>query len=219
MVEVVPDAEGRSPPVLTGIEIINPAPETRCRASHQLVFLAASSASSDLDFYHGLLDVAETLTEGQLGKSQTRVVIEAGKGAGFVIATITCSALLEFVRREDIHQLGEDKAANMHASLSGTTGRRPNGGQKCLRNLKSKNPCRHPILMTPWKLLTASEAVAGHYCSWIVLFRVAEGRWETGRCICRKGALTDRNGKGKCVIISRRDFFVYCRNSSAALAL
>ena len=55
MVEVAPNAEGRSPPVLTGIEIINPAPETRCRASQQLVFLAASSASSDLDFYHGLL--------------------------------------------------------------------------------------------------------------------------------------------------------------------
>ncbi len=53
-------------------------------------------------------DVTETLTEGQLSKSETKKLIDAGKASEFVIAVVARDALLELVGREVIHQLGED---------------------------------------------------------------------------------------------------------------
>ena len=63
-------------------------------------------------------DVAETFSKGQLGKGETKKLIEAGKSAPFVIAAIAFDALVELVRWEVIDQLGEDGAADMHAPLS-----------------------------------------------------------------------------------------------------
>ncbi len=63
-------------------------------------------------------DVAETLAESQLGKGETKKLIEAGKAAQFVIAAVPHDALAELVRRDMIDQLGEDGAADKHAPLS-----------------------------------------------------------------------------------------------------
>jgi len=63
-------------------------------------------------------DVAETLAERQLGKGQTKELIEAGKSAHFVIAAVPRHALMELVRRDVIHQLRENGAAGKHAPLS-----------------------------------------------------------------------------------------------------
>jgi len=64
------------------------------------------------------LDVAETLAESKLGKSQTKELIEARKSAHFVISAVTCHALVELVGWDVIDELGEDHAAGMHVSLS-----------------------------------------------------------------------------------------------------
>ena len=62
--------------------------------------------------------VAETLAECQLGKGETKKLIEAGKSAPFVITAIALDALVELVRRDVINQLSEDGAAGKHAPLS-----------------------------------------------------------------------------------------------------
>jgi hypothetical protein len=78
------------------------------------------------------LDVAQALAKGQLCKSQTKELIEAGKATEFVIAAITCDALAELVGREVIHQLGEDDAAGVHATLSAVAKSRLDGGRESL---------------------------------------------------------------------------------------
>jgi hypothetical protein len=57
------------------------------------------------------LDVAKTLAKGQLGKRQTKKLVEARKATEFVIAAVALGALVELVRREVIDQLGKDCAA------------------------------------------------------------------------------------------------------------
>ncbi len=82
--------------------------------------LAAKAHVIELAFHRAQagFDIAETLAERQLGKRQTKELIEAGKSAQFIIAAIASHALVELVRRDMIHQLGEDGAAGEHAPLS-----------------------------------------------------------------------------------------------------
>jgi len=107
-------------------------------------------------------DVAETLAEGQLSKSETKKLIDAGKASEFVIAAVPRNAFVELVGREVIHQLGEDDAAAVHASLSESAQGRLDGGQNRGWKFKSKNLGRPPIPMTAVELLTASVTIAGH---------------------------------------------------------
>jgi hypothetical protein len=64
-----------------------------------------------------------------LGKSKTKELIKTGKAAEFVIAAVPRHALLELVGWEVIHQLGEDEAADVHASLSDPSRGGLQGGQ------------------------------------------------------------------------------------------
>src|ERR1035437_10115296 len=75
-------------------------------------------------------DVAETFAECQLGKSQAKELIQAGKAAQFVITAVPHDALVELVRRDVINQLGEDGAAGKHAPLSEREADEVRTGQK-----------------------------------------------------------------------------------------
>ena len=73
---------------------------------------------------------AETFAKSQLCKGETKKLIEAGKAAQFVIAAVPLDALVEFMRRKVIDQLGEDGAAGKHAPLSVWTMSEPRRGSK-----------------------------------------------------------------------------------------
>jgi hypothetical protein len=107
-------------------------------------------------------DITEALPESQLGKSETKKLIEAGKAAEFVIAAVARNALLELVRRKVIHQLGEDDAADMHASLSEPVVGRPPEAGIIPGKFKSKNLRGPSILFTSLRLSVSFEAIAGH---------------------------------------------------------
>jgi len=78
------------------------------------------------------------------------------------IAVVARNALLELVRRKVIHQLGENDAADMHASLSKpVVGRSPEAGI-IPGKFKSKNLRGPFILFTSLRSSVSFEAIAGH---------------------------------------------------------
>ncbi len=83
----------------------NPAPKAH------VIELALNRAQASFD-------VAETLAKRQLGKSQTKELIPARKSTEFVTAAVALDALVELVRGQVIHQLGENGATGKHALLS-----------------------------------------------------------------------------------------------------
>jgi hypothetical protein len=106
-------------------------------------------------------DVTEALPKGQLGKGETKKLIEAGKSSEFVVAAVALNALVELVRRDVIDELGEDHASGMHGSLSIQAARSVPWGSNQPRKLKSKKVQIPPMPMTERDLLRHSKAIAG----------------------------------------------------------
>jgi hypothetical protein len=106
-------------------------------------------------------DIAQARAKSQLGESQTKELIEAGKAAEFVIAIIARHALVELVRLDVIDQLGEDGAAGKYALLSGREARPP---WKCLNpsaEVHIEKLQAALILLTLQYLLVRSRVIAG----------------------------------------------------------
>ena len=105
-------------------------------------------------------DVAQTFAKGQLGKGETKKLIEAGKAAEFAITLVPRHTLLKLVGRDVIHQLSEDKTADMHASLSVRSPRGLSEPQNSRRELKSKKLQTKLIPVNTQELSRESEAIA-----------------------------------------------------------
>ena len=63
------------------------------------------------------LDVAQALAKGQLRKGHAQKLIPAGKALDFEVAVVSLNALPKFVRREKIHQLGENRFSGIHGRV------------------------------------------------------------------------------------------------------
>ncbi len=64
------------------------------------------------------LDVAQTFAEGQLCKSQTKKLIAAREATQAAITLIATNTGVEFVPRQEVHQLGEHQLTGVHWSSS-----------------------------------------------------------------------------------------------------
>jgi len=95
------------------------------------------------------------------GEEPTKELIEARKATESIIAAVALDAPVELVGWEMIDQLGEDDAADVHASLSARGRRGAKGGQNRRWKFKSKKPGTPLILMTALRLIADSEPIAG----------------------------------------------------------
>lgn len=63
------------------------------------------------------LDIAKTFAVGQLGEGQAEELIEARKAFDLVIPAVAPDAFSKFVKRQEVHDLGEDSWRGIHRSL------------------------------------------------------------------------------------------------------
>jgi hypothetical protein len=63
-------------------------------------------------------DVAQTLAERQLSKGQAEKLVAAREAACPTIAPIATNAGVEFVTRQEVHQLGKHQLTGVHESSS-----------------------------------------------------------------------------------------------------
>ena len=59
-------------------------------------------------------DVSKAFSVGQLSKSHTEEVIETRKSSETILALITSYTFVEFVSRQEIHELREDDPPTVH---------------------------------------------------------------------------------------------------------
>ena len=93
-------------------------------------------------------------------KGKAKELIPARKSAELAISALALDALVELVRRDVIHQLGEDGAADRHAPLSVHSAGQASGGQKALLEVgidKSSKPT-HPHKYTGLIRQTRSDS-------------------------------------------------------------
>jgi hypothetical protein len=64
------------------------------------------------------LDVAQALAKGQRCKGHAQKLIPTGEALDFEVAVVPLNALAKFVRREKIHQLGENSFSGIHGRSS-----------------------------------------------------------------------------------------------------
>jgi len=64
-------------------------------------------------------DIAETFAVSQLGKGQREKLIETRKALDLVIPPVSPNAFSKFVKRQEVHDLGEDSRRGIHRSLLG----------------------------------------------------------------------------------------------------
>jgi hypothetical protein len=60
------------------------------------------------------LDVAQALPVRELGEGQAEELVPAGEGLHLVVTVVPRHADAEIVRRHEVYQLGEDRAAGVH---------------------------------------------------------------------------------------------------------
>ncbi len=60
------------------------------------------------------LNIPQALPEGQLGKRHAEELVPAGEALDLVVAVVAVDALAELVRGDEVHQLGEDRPADVH---------------------------------------------------------------------------------------------------------
>ena len=77
------------------------------------------------------LDISETLAVGQLSEGQAEELIETGETFDLVIPAVAADAFSELVKRQKVHDLGEDGRRRVHRSLLFVA------GQKSDHNTKS----------------------------------------------------------------------------------
>ena len=61
------------------------------------------------------LDIAQTLAIGQLRKSQSQELIQAGKTLHLVLALVAVHTAVELLQGKKCHDLGKDGAVSIHA--------------------------------------------------------------------------------------------------------
>jgi hypothetical protein len=89
------------------------------------------------------LNVAEPLPKSQLSEGHTEELIETGEAFDLVVATVSLDAFSELIKRQEIHNLGEDGRRCIHRSLLSVA------GQKSDHNIKSSsNRLRPESLVT-----------------------------------------------------------------------
>jgi len=79
------------------------------------------------------LDVAKALPKGQLSEGHTEELIETGEAFDLVVARVSFDAFSELIKRQEIHNLGEDSGRCIHRSLLSVP------GQKSDHNIKSSS--------------------------------------------------------------------------------
>jgi hypothetical protein len=77
------------------------------------------------------LDVAKAFPESQLSEGHTQKLIETGEAFDLVIAPVSVDAFPEFVKGQEIHELGENRCGSIHQSLL--------PGQRSDNNIKSSS--------------------------------------------------------------------------------
>jgi hypothetical protein len=60
------------------------------------------------------LNVSQALPEGELGEGQAEELIPAREGLDLVVAPVAVHAGAEFVGGDKVHQLGKDRATDVH---------------------------------------------------------------------------------------------------------
>lgn len=79
------------------------------------------------------LNVAEALPKSQLSEGHAEELIETGEAFDLVVATVSLDAFSELIKRQEIHNLGEDGRRCIHRSLLSVD------GQKSDHNIKSSS--------------------------------------------------------------------------------
>jgi hypothetical protein len=59
-------------------------------------------------------DVSETFAIGELSKGHAEELIETGEGSDTILASIMSHTFVEFVFRQDIHELRKDDSPTVH---------------------------------------------------------------------------------------------------------
>src|ERR1035438_2044570 len=139
----------------------------QCRARHSsskshVIQLAAHRTQAGFD-------VAETLAVGQLSKGHRQILVAARKAPMVRISAITLDTLLELVRGQVIHELGENSLSGIHPSLSEI---RADGCQLAPALDFAATNSNRKIRVTSYRFnylldILDSPILAGHY--WITL--------------------------------------------------
>ena len=64
-------------------------------------------------------DIAKAFPVGQLGESQAEELAEAREGFDFVVPAVSLDAFPKLVKRQELHDLGENGRRGVHRSLLG----------------------------------------------------------------------------------------------------
>ena len=84
-------------------------------------------------------DVAQTGAIGELSKSQTEELIPAREIFDVTIALVAIDAKLKLVARNELHELSENRLAEVHRLPPKQSGKQSYGAIKQARKLKSKS--------------------------------------------------------------------------------